>query len=229
MNADPDRLSAAPAPHGLRLRGGFCPGPEDGVPAFDDGRPARSLYLVGHAGPAMWAAFRAAGPAGDHPLDRWSRMVLDEVADEFAGRALLPGDGPPWLPFQRWAQAADAVYPSPIGILIHPEFGLWHGYRGALAFAEALPTPARDPRPSPCESCADRPCLSTCPVNAFGSEGLRRARLHRPSRRPPLGPIVLRPAAAHGAPGSVGRDYHYPDGEAAHHMAAFFRAQRNGD
>ena len=228
MNADPDRLSAAPAPHGLRLRGGFCPGPEDGVPAFDDGRPARSLYLVGHAGPAMWAAFRAAGPAGDHPLDRWSRMVLDEVADEFAGRALLPGDGPPWLPFQRWAQAADAVYPSPIGILIHPEFGLWHGYRGALAFAEALPTPARDPRPSPCESCADRPCLSTCPVNAFGSEGydVPACTGHLAD---PAGADCLETGCRARRACSVGRDYHYPDGEAAHHMAAFFRAQRNGD
>lgn len=228
MNADPDRLSAAPAPHGLRLRGGFCPGPEDGVPAFDDGRPARSLYLVGHAGPAMWAAFRAAGPAGDHPLDRWSRMVLDEVADEFAGRALLPGDGPPWLPFQRWAQAADAVYPSPIGILIHPEFGLWHGYRGALAFAEALPTPARDPRPSPCESCADRPCLSTCPVNAFGSEGydVPACTGHLAD---PAGADCLETGCRARRACPVGRDYHYPDGEAAHHMAAFFRAQRNGD
>ena len=153
----------------------------------------------------MWAAFRAAGPAGDHPLDRWSRMVLDE----FAGRALLPGDGPPWLPFQRWAQAADAVYPSPIGILIHPEFGLWHGYRGALAFAEALPTPARDPRPSPCESCADRPCLSTCPVNAFGSEGydVPACTGHLAD---PAGADCLETGCRARRACPVGRDYHYP-------------------
>ncbi len=228
MNADPDRLSAALAPHGLRLRGGFCPGPEDGVPAFDNGRPARSLYLVGHAGPAMWAAFSAAAPAGDHPLDCWSRHVLDEVAHEFAGRALLPGDGPPWLPFQRWAQAADAVYPSPIGILIHPEFGLWHGYRGALAFAEALPTPARDPRPSPCESCADRPCLSTCPVGAFGSEGydVPACTGHLAG---PAGADCLEIGCRARRACPVGLDYHYPDGEAAHHMAAFFRTHRNDD
>ena len=228
MNADPGRLSAALAPHGLRLRGGFCPGPEDGVPAFDDGRPARSLYLVGHAGPAMWPAFRAAAPAGDHPLDRWSRQVLDEVALGFAGRALLPGDGPPWLPFQRWAQAADAVYPSPIGILIHPEFGLWHGYRGALAFAEALPMPAHDPRPSPCESCTDRPCLSTCPVGAFGPEGYDVPACTG-QLADPAGADCMEAGCRARRACPVGRDYLYPEGEAAHHMAAFFRAHRDDD
>ena len=41
---------------------------------------------------------------------------------------------------------AEAVAPSPLGILIHPDYGLWHAYRGALAFAERLALPrARGP------------------------------------------------------------------------------------
>ena len=228
MNADPDRLGAALALHGLRLRGGFCPGPGDGAPPLDDGRPVRTLYLVGHAGPAMWAAFRATAPTGDHPLDGWSRRVLDEVAQQFGGRALLPGDGPPWLPFQRWAQAADTVYPSPIGILIHPEFGLWHGYRGALAFADALPLPSPDPRPSPCDSCAERPCLSTCPVAAFGPEGydVPACTGHLAG---PAGADCIETGCRARRACPVGRDYHYPEGQAAHHMAAFFRAHSSAD
>ena len=31
---------------------------------------------------------------------------------------------------------------SPLGILIHPDWGLWHSYRGALAFRERLDLPA---------------------------------------------------------------------------------------
>ena len=29
---------------------------------------------------------------------------------------------------------AEGLKPSPIGILMHPQFGLWHAYRGALLF-----------------------------------------------------------------------------------------------
>ena len=74
------------------------------------------------------------------------------------GAAHFPFGGPPWLPFIRWAQRAGPVYPSPIGPLVHPDFGLWHAYRGAIAFRERLALPPRDNRASPCaELYADRP------------------------------------------------------------------------
>jgi epoxyqueuosine reductase QueG len=63
------------------------------------------------------------------------------------------------------------VVPSPIGTLIHPDYGLWHAYRGALVFAEHIALPPSAARPSPCETCQDKPCLSACPVNAFASGG----------------------------------------------------------
>ena len=83
------------------------------------------------------------------PLDRWSRQVIEALASEFSAEALFPFGGPPFLPFQRWAQRAEPVHASPIGLLIHPRFGLWHSYRGALGFSAALavPEPAAVPRP----------------------------------------------------------------------------------
>ncbi len=33
--------------------------------------------------------------------------------------------------------AAEGLKPSPLGLLMHPEYGLWHGYRGAILFGEA--------------------------------------------------------------------------------------------
>jgi hypothetical protein len=83
---------------------------------------------------------------------------------------MFPFIGPPWLPFQRWAQKAEPLHPSPLGMLIHPDWGLWHAWRGALGFRERLELPIQDRRPSPCESCADKPCLSACPVNAFARD-----------------------------------------------------------
>ena len=161
-------IEAAIAPHGLAVRGGFKPGPEDGVPALADGSAPAAVVMIGNVGSAMWRAFDAAGPhAGSDPLNAWSEAVISRIATELGAASLFPFTGPPYLSFQRWAQKAEAVYPSPLGVLIHPEYGLWHAYRGALAFAQAMDFGPRDDRPSPCETCADKPCLGACPVDAF--------------------------------------------------------------
>ena len=211
--------------HGLILRGGFHPVPADDVPPLTGGRAVRTLMLAGHGGPAMWLAFQASSPAGTHPLDGWSREVLGGIARKFDGGALLPGDGPPYLPFQRWAIKADAVSPSPIGVLIHPDFGLWHGYRGALIFAETLALPPADERPSPCETCTDRPCLSTCPVGAFSTSGYDVPRcvdyLDTPAG---VDCLEIGCRARRACP--IGRDATYTREQAAFHMAAFHRTNR---
>jgi hypothetical protein len=59
------------------------------------------------------------------------------------------------------------VHPSPIGLLIHETFGLWHAYRGGLSLSERIALPPAEPRARPCDRCADQPCLSACPVQAF--------------------------------------------------------------
>lgn len=150
---------------GFILRGGFRPAEEDAVPPLPDGRPVRTVIMVGNAGPAMWHAFRGRGAGAT--LDEWTKRELTAAASALGVTPLFPFDGPPYLPFQRWARRAEPVHSSPIGVLIHPDYGLWHAYRGAFALAEEVPLPPRDDRPSPCEACPDRPCLTTCPVGAF--------------------------------------------------------------
>ena len=154
---------------GLFVRGGFHPGPDDQVPALPDGSAAQTVLLIGNAGPAMWRAFRAAVPdvTGRAPLDGWLKPQILAAARGTGAHALFPNDGPPFIPIQRWALRADSVHTSPIRLLIHPEFGLWHVYRAALLFAERLEAPRRAESASPCDSCAKKPCLRACPVDAF--------------------------------------------------------------
>jgi len=136
---------------GLDVRGAFHPGPGDGVPAGRNGLPCRTLVLAGNVGSRWWAAFeRSAFPGRSaDPVDDWSRAVIDELAGRLGGWALYPFGGRPFLPFLRWARRSEPLFPSPLGPLIHPRFGLWHAYRGALAFAEALvlPVPGTDRSP----------------------------------------------------------------------------------
>ena len=166
-----DFVFAAIERAGLVPRGAFLLADGERAGPLSD---VRTVALIGVARRRGWDAFAASEEAHDgldHPLDRFSRRVVDGLARDLGAIALYPFGGPPHFPFQRWARRAEPVHPSPIGMLIHPTYGLWHSYRGALGLSEALDLPARDASPSPCESCAEKPCLNACPVGAFSAAG----------------------------------------------------------
>lgn len=173
----------------------------------------------------MWQSFEASDWQGDHPLEAWSRAVLDPIAASVGGIAVYPFGGPPYHPFIRWAQRAGPVYPSEIGMLIHPDHGLWHAYRGALLLPDRLELPPRDERPRPCDTCADKPCRTTCPVNAFSAEGY-----DVPACVDYVDTAPGNDCASHGCAARracpVGTEYVYEPEQAAFHMAAFARANR---
>lgn len=205
---------------GLVLRGGFHPLPEDDVPALPDGTTTTTLFMVGSVGPMFWEQVRQAPEAaGPDPINRWTERVLGDLADA----VLFPFHGPSYHPFQRWARRADPeLATSPLGILIHPEFGLWHALRAALQFRQRLELPAATGRPSPCTSCADRPCLNTCPVDAFGAHGYAVA-----TCRTYLGTLSGQPCMIQGCQARlacpIGKAYRHRGGQAQHHMRAFAR------
>ncbi|WP_425417780.1 hypothetical protein [Oricola indica] len=164
-----DRLDAALATYGLIRRGGFAFTEADTAPPALGDMPARSVILVGHGGGSIWPHFRAWLAAldvpPDDPLDTWSRAVIEPVAARFGARAVFPFEKP-WLPFQQWAIRAEGLKPSPLGILMHPEFGLWHAYRGALLFDVDIPA---HPPVNPihvCALCDGKPCMNACPAGA---------------------------------------------------------------
>lgn len=166
-----DRLTVAIEAEGLMVLGGLstASGPIPGAP---DG--TRTLILVGWGGGQNWPIFAASSEFGDglpDPLDRWTKRVVDRIAEPFEAQPLYPSDGPPWYPFQAWALAAGIGFRSPIGLLIHPKYGLWHSYRAALAFTDAFALDPVTPGASPCDSCLDRPCLSACPIGAYRPDG----------------------------------------------------------
>lgn len=216
-------VQRAIATQGLAYRGAFHPEDVD-LPA---GVAAGTLVLIGSVGSKTWTAFSASPECADgapDPLDRWSRRVVGAVARAHRATALFPFAGPPWLPFQRWAQKAEPLYPSPLGMLIHPDWGLWQSWRGALAFDEKIDLPERDHRPSPCETCADKPCLTACPVNAFTPNGYAVVACAGHLRSPAGGACMDFGCAARRAC-PVGAAYRYSPGQARFHMEAFRRSQ----
>lgn len=165
-------LAETLARRGLRMRGGFATDSATDAELLRMAPAARTVILIGNVGSELWdrSGAEIAALGDPDPLDRWTRNVIEPVATALGGRALYPFGGPPYWPFQRWAERAEGVRQSPIGIQIHPEFGLWHAYRSAILLPGTM-TPPRREQGHPCDACADRPCLSHCPVNAFSPAG----------------------------------------------------------
>jgi hypothetical protein len=217
-----DDIAAALAREGMLLRGGFHPDASDGVPLLPGGTAAGTMLLVGNAGPALWQRFSASAESADgqrDPLDRWTRRILSATAVVCGATPLFPFGGPPYLPFQRWARRAEPVHASPLGVLIHPVYGLWHAYRGALAFAHRIAVPATPPAPSPCESCLGRPCLAACPVDAFAAAAYDAAGCRSHLATGAANCFAAGCLARAACP--VGRQYAYAPDQAAFHLRAF--------
>jgi hypothetical protein len=210
---------------GLRPRGGFHPDPEDEVPDVLPEIPCSTLVLVGNAGPKMWRRFNASPESNLQidPLDAFSRRMVGGVAQKLNAKAIYPFTGPPFLPFLRWAQKAEPVWPSPIGPLIHAKYGLWHAYRGALAFTSRIVLPARKHAKRPCDACVDRPCLTRCPVEAFSESGYDVPRCVAHLDSPDGGDCITAGCVARRAC-PVGREYAYTAEQAEFHTRAFLKA-----
>lgn len=216
-------IAAALAVHGLILRGGFNFAGGEETPSGLFGAAARSVLLVGQAGAAPWPHFlrwrQGQSQTIADPLDTWSREMIGAVAKKFGARAVSPSDTP-YLPFQQWAMQAEGLKPSPLGILMHPQYGLWHAYRGALLFEDEIAFGETREVIHLCDACVDKPCLKSCPVDAYSAEGfahkacLAHVRGHNgaPCR---TGGCLDRNACPYGAA------YRYPPQVQAFHMAAF--------
>jgi len=199
---------AALAGTGMVARGGFVT------------EPTQTIVVIGNVGGAMWPLFRAAEQQVDDPLDTWTRAVLAPIAASLGADFVHPSDEP-FQPFQRWAQRAEGIAQSPIGILIHHQYGLWHAYRGAFLFPFALddlPEPISDA--SPCLSCPDQPCLTACPVDAFtiGNYDADACRAHVRSR---AAPVCIEAGCAARLACPVGTEHRYGPDQMNFHMKAF--------
>ena len=202
---------------------------------MSDGSPAAVLCLIGHGGGEFWPVFETwwhQNPAEEEPLDSWARTVIDPVALAAGGEAVYPSDRP-WHPFQQWAMAAEDLKPSPLGLLMHPVYGLWHGYRGAILFRDAGAyvsdpsrpgTVGRSPEPSgrhACDGCLSKPCLSACPVGAFSATGfaVNDCRSHLSGTIGQEGCMQTGCMARDACP--FGREFRYSPSQIRFHMRAF--------
>ena len=133
----------------------------------------KRLLLLGHGGRRFWGALNAFGWQTADPVDHFSIHLSQTFLRDYL-------DNPPYLmlypltdyviPLQRLGELAGWCHPSPLGLGISPTYGLWFAYRTAYLVDADLPLTTSHPRPSPCDSCADKPCITACPAGAVRLE-----------------------------------------------------------
>lgn len=200
--------------------GWFTPGLADSAP-----QDARFVILLGNAGPEMFRRFARECDISRDALDVWTRQTVGGLAAELDAHAVYPFEtNPPW-PFLTWARRAGAGHVSPLGLNIHPIYGLWHAYRAALLFPVVFDLPPASPGPHPCETCSAKPCLSACPASAFDgtSYDVPSCTQHLSSEQ---GSACMERGclARHACP--VGQGFAYRSPQAGFHMRAFLAARR---
>lgn len=199
--------------------GWFEPNASDRVPG-----EAKFVILVGNAGPDMFRRFARERDIVSDKIDDWTREVMGGVATDLSAQVVFPFDKPP-LPFLTWARRAGAGHVSPLGLNIHPNYGLWHAFRAALLFPVAFDLPKQSAGAHPCETCADKPCLTACPVSAFDGATYNVAACASHVGSPEGGDCMTAGCLARRAC-PVGKAFTYPPVQAHFFMRAFAGARR---
>lgn len=219
------QLQKALREHGLFVRG-VTRLSRDEIETWALDGECTELALVGNIGSSYWPQFSQSPEFSDgaaNPLDRWSRRVASGIARKLSLRPIYPFEGPPYFPFQQWAKRAEGLEQSPIGVMMHPEFGLWHSYRFALLGSGLAGQTTQLSAASPCLGCVDKPCLHTCPVDAFDAAGYAVERcadfLHD---RPQADCHRLGCMARNACPVAI--DLRYVPAQGSFHLRAFLRA-----
>ncbi len=221
-------------PYGLHLRGVLeLTRDEISTYKFNTGRNRKaenftSLALVGNIGSSLWPVFSQSVEYRDaqpDPLDRWSMRVAQSIAKKIETLAIYPFEGPPYYPFQQWAIRAETLFQSPLGLMIHPEHGLWHAYRFGLLIPQA--SPASSPGlslESPCLNCQTQPCLHHCPVDAFSAKGYDVGKCTSYLKQTPEAHCHQQGCQARNAC-PIGVDYRYEPAHHLFHLRAFLGAR----
>ena len=88
----------------------------------------KTILLIGPNEPNFWSIFIKSEEFNDkepHPLDRWSRRLLEEIVVKEKVTAYFPFDEKNIWPFYSWALECSEISASPVKLLVHNEKGLF--------------------------------------------------------------------------------------------------------
>ncbi len=128
----------------------------------------KTLVLIGHGGRRLWESISAEDWEKSDPIDSYSQQKAENFINQhlssYENRLLFPSNL--LIPLQQIGQHVGWSHSSPLGLGINSDFGAWFAYRAAFITTAVLPETPLSKKPSPCESCLTKPCISSCPGKA---------------------------------------------------------------
>ncbi len=177
----------------LAKKGFNLTGVTDGQPYQDHLPGCKSAVVFANGGTQFWECLIE--DIRENPKNFSDHQ---HPVDDFVGRCIQEVDPSPDNS-RRWIQCSDTAdvfvdfrvlgqqgglgHPSPVGLLIHPEYGLWVSLRMVLLTTERIPLSAKDIS-NPCDTCVEMPCIQSCPAGAVQKSGWslqRCAQFHQDS------------------------------------------------
>ena len=132
----------------------------------------RQLILLGHGGRTMWQQLQQSDIQSDNPVDDYSIQCVQQFfaheQPQQQYKIVYPGDYR--IGLQQLGDLAGWHHPSPFWVGVNHHWGSWYAYRiVVLADSDFHITPTVQSQ-SPCETCADKPCISICPAEAVSEK-----------------------------------------------------------
>lgn len=148
----------------------------------DTGRKASgSLLLLGHGGKVFWERYQGTEPVSTDPVDHFSAMISAKAIQKY-----LPNIHHEQLfplaecPINLMALGRELGWhtPSPLGMGINAQYGLWSAYRALWWLDAELEGAAvvhydlqnSDTTTDICKQCATQECLHACPASALSAD-----------------------------------------------------------
>ena len=179
-----------------------------------------TMLLFGQGGRRLFEQHVAGELDRTDPFDTISTQLVEEWLAEthpdVRFEVVYPGSAP--LPLGRLAELIGWGRPSPLGLSINAEFGLWIAHRVVVLVEADIVVSGQAAATHPCDSCADTPCVTACPVGAVTLTDpfdLERCSRHRIA----LDSVCAYQCLARNAC-PVGADHRYGPVQMRHHYGA---------
>jgi hypothetical protein len=131
-----------------------------------------SLLIFGNGGKEFWS--HASLPLDDFTKTQIIHWGKTHLKEDLTNNFFYPKDHL-IIALQQLGRKLNLCAQSPIGIDIHPTFGLWFAFRAVVFTTQELPEMSLKPIQSPCDQCVEKACLEqetfrkqrlACPIGA---------------------------------------------------------------
>ena len=123
-----------------------------------------TLCIVANGGKELWNHLPHPLDESINPIDQFSIQQMKILDPDM--RIIFPHNE--WnIPLQRIGRFLNISRPSLLGIDINQDYGLWFAFRGAFLTKNNLINKNHNTFVSACETCIDKPCVSSCPASAI--------------------------------------------------------------